>query len=240
LNGLRERGIAPDPASAHLEVASRTDRGVSARANVLAIRSVLPEVALLHRLNAIAPELFFTAVAPASPAFRVRRALRRTYRYFEPGPLSGGAGLDRATRIFEGLVDVRSFGRALPSREPVYRTVESLNVTAVGGGRRIEVRAPSFVWGMVRKIVGALREVEAGRLTLSQLEAAIAGRERLTLPMAEPEGLVLWDVEYDGLDWPTKWPGANRHQERLARRTQTSVWQRASVLRELWGPVSPE
>ena len=83
----------------------------------------------------------------------------------------------------------------------------------MNGGARIEVNAPSFVWGMVRKMVAALREVDSGRLSLSRLESAIHGRERLTLPLAEADRLVLWDVDY-GLEWSNVWRGPNRQQSR--------------------------
>ena len=233
-DGLRRRGIVPTLDEAHLEVASRTDRGVSARANALALWSGISGGPLLRRLNAISPELFFTAARPIPQDFRVRAAIRRVYRYFEPGPMPDLEGWRRAARLFQGRVDVRSFGRGLPGRSPQWRTVESVVVEPLGDGRLIEVRAPSFVWGMVRKIVGALREVERGRLPLSRLEAAIAGETRLTLPMAEPEGLVLWEVEYP-VGWETPWGGPNRHQTSFARTTRDGLWRREEVLDALFG-----
>jgi tRNA U38,U39,U40 pseudouridine synthase TruA len=190
-------------------------------------------VPLLRRLNAISPELFFTAAAPIPPEFRVRAATRRVYRYFDPSPAVDPDGWRRAARLFQGPVDVRSFGRGIPARSPQWRTVESVVVEPIGDGQRIDVRAPSFVWGMVRKIVGALREVDQGRLPLSRLEAAIAGKARLTLPMAEPEGLVLWEVEYP-LEWETPWGGPNRHQASFARTTRDGLWRREEVLAALF------
>jgi tRNA pseudouridine38-40 synthase len=233
-DGLRRRDIAPTPEEARLEVASRTDRGVSARANALALWSGISAGTLLRRLNAISPELFFTAAVPIPPEFRVRAAIRRVYRYFDPGPAFDPEGWCRAARLFQGRVDVRSFGRGIPARSPQWRTVESVVVEPLGSGRLIEVRAPSFVWGMVRKIVGTLREVDQGRLPLSRLEAAIVGKDRLTLPMAEPEGLVLWEVEYP-LEWETPWGGPNRHQASFARTTRDGLWRREEVLDALFG-----
>ena len=93
----------------------------------------------------------------------------------------------------------------------------------------IEVRAPSFVWGMVRKIVAAFREVEAGRISLERLDAALEGRVRLTLPMAEPERLVLWEVEY-AEPWDHHWAGPNRHQKQWERETEEGLWTRRGIL----------
>ena len=92
----------------------------------------------------------------------------------------------------------------------------------------IEVRAPSFVWGMVRKIVAALREYDAARVSLDELSAALRGEIRLPLPLAEPERLILWEVEYP-LTWMFRWPGPNRRQAEWIRATVDALWSRARV-----------
>jgi hypothetical protein len=121
---------------------------------------------------------------------------------------------------------------------PQWRIVDSVALESVPGGTVVEVRAPSFVWGMVRKIVGALREVESGRLSLSRLEAAIRGEDRLTLPLAEPDGLVLWSVEFPDVRWEAVWQGPNRHQVAFAARSREVIWRRGSVMAALFGNAS--
>jgi tRNA pseudouridine38-40 synthase len=235
LAGLARRGLTEGAGSPSVAVASRTDRKVSARANAMALASPLGAEPLLRRLNSISPWIFFTAAAEVSPDFRVRAARRRVYRYYEPGPLGDRREWAASARLFESRIDVRSLGRGLPSRSPVWRTVESLTSIEVEGGRVVEVRAPSFVWGMVRKIVGALREVADGRLSRARLAAALAGELRLTLPMAEPEGLVLWAVEYASVRWEEEWSGPNRHQARYFGSSLADLWRRREVMGALHG-----
>jgi tRNA pseudouridine38-40 synthase len=210
-------------------VASRTDRGVSAVGNALALTSSLPPTALLRVLNGVEPDVMFTAAREVPDSFRARSAIRRVYRYFQAEEGCDFRDWPNVARRFSGLMDVRSFGRGLPARAPTWRTIESVTVTARPGGAVIEVRGPSFVWGMVRKIVAALREVDAGRVSVEQLDAALRGRARLTLPMAEPEPLVLWDVEYD-LPWECFWQGPNRHQLAWQRSSRESLWTRREIL----------
>jgi len=224
--------VVPSADSARLEVASRTDRGVSARANAFAFDTELASEVLLRSLNGISTEITCTAAALVPAEFRARRAVRRTYRYFEPLGEHDPDRWERAARLFRGTIDVRSFGRGLPAGTPVERSLESVTVAVTDGGIVVEVRAPSFVWGMVRKIVGTLREYDAGRIALSRIEAALRGEERLTLPMAEPEGLVLWDVEYP-IPWTLRWTGPNRHQRERMRSMADALWVESQLVRAL-------
>jgi tRNA pseudouridine38-40 synthase len=233
--GLVRVGVVPSAEAARVDVASRTDRGVSARANAFVLSTALASGVLLRSLNGISTELTFSAATPVPDEFRVRRALRRTYRYFEPPGEHDPERWERAARLFSGSIDVRSVGRGLPATIPAQRVVESITVSPVGGGLQVEVRAPSFVWGMVRKIIAALREYDSGKLTLAKLESALRGQTRLSLPMAEAEGLVLWEVEYP-FPWTLKWNGPHRHQQARIRSQESSLWVQSEVLKALNAP----
>jgi len=229
LRGLVKSRLVPSAGRAGLEVASRTDRGVSAVGNALALSTDRTGPILLRALNGISPEIFFTAATPLPDGVRVRGAIRRVYRYFEP---LGDHDLGRwqtAARVFSGTLDVRSLGRGMPTGVPIHRSVESVRVERRSDILLVEVRAPSFVWGMVRKIVGALRAVDLGQLTLARLSAALAGQDRLTLPMAEPERLLLWEVEYP-FPWTLRWAGPNRHQARHWALSREAASVRANLL----------
>lgn len=241
LSGLVRHGVSPPTTLTSIAVASRTDRGVSARANVLVVESTLEPPALLRALNGIGPELFFTAAVNVPPEFRVRRAVRRTYRYFLRPNQPHLATWRRAARLFQGPVDVRTFGRGIGSESPVFRSVERVRVVPRKDGGWVEVSAPFFVWGMVRKIVGTLGQAGEGRLSLARLESAIRGTERLTVPLAPPEPLVLWDVEYP-FRWTFRSSRPSRHQalwwvtERERLSTHSRVLQ---ALEQAAAPAAP-
>jgi tRNA pseudouridine38-40 synthase len=234
--GIPRTGIAPTIEAAGLAVASRTDRGVSARGNALTLTSRLPAAGVLRALNGIAPEVFFTAISEVPLDFSARAAADRWYRYYEPAE---GHRLDRwqaAAAKFQGDIDVRSFGRDLPMEHSALRTVEALRVHRSGARWIVvDIRAPSFVWGMVRKIIASLRKVDDGSLSLTRLEGALRGEQRLTLPLAEPEGLVLWEVRYP-MKWSRAWGGPNRAQTRYLADTVRRSRLRETVGRALFPP----
>ncbi|HZY69464.1 MAG TPA: hypothetical protein VFF67_00600 [Thermoplasmata archaeon] len=228
---MPHRGVVPSAGAAGLRVASRTDRGVSALGNALTLTSSLPASALLRALNGIAPDLFFTAATEVDETFPTRKPRRRWYRYFEspqPTMAAAVAAWKTAADCFQGVVDVRSLGRRWPARDPAVRAVEAIEAIPDPPFLLIDVRAPSFVWGMVRRMVAAGRALAVGQLTAARLRRALAGAERLTLPLAEPEPLVLWDVEYD-VEWTTRAGPPTRQQERW--RTQGV---RTATLRARW------
>lgn len=228
-----------------LEVASRTDAGVSARANALTLPCALPGRALLRALNGAAPEIFFTAARRVDRSFRVRSAEGRIYRYYLSGDRARALRLNEAIGCLGGAVDARSFARDVRGELPRMYPLASIRTEEDPGGLYLEIRAPRFAWGMVRKIVGALAEWEAGRLSATALRAAASGRERRTLPLAAPEPLVLWSVDYPGT-WEFQVERPLRHQREHFERGALSAATRARTLRaispsaSLTGPASHE
>ena len=235
--GLVRHGIVPSASAARVRVASRTDRGVSARANAVALTSELPSASLLRALNGIAPDIYFTAAREVESSFSPRRAVRRWYRYLETTSPPGRAVADRWRRVaglFSGKVDVRSFGRRVAADAPVWRDIESFEVAETEGGLLLDLRAPSFVWGMVRKIVAAGRAVVREELPLDRLRAAIDGRAPRGFPPAEPEPLVLWSVDYDE-GWAHTARGPTRAQRNRWRRERALARARADLQELAWG-----
>ena len=238
VRGLARRRLLSPPAPTHLPVASRTDRGVSARANALLLDSPLAAPALLRALNGLHPAIFFTHARAVEAEFSVRAARRRVYRYLEP---AAETDLDRwraAATVFEGPVDARTFGRGAPPGAPSFRPIDAVRVTPDGPWLVIEVVARSFVWGMVRKVVSAMRKRVRGELGDAELRAAVRGTRRLTLPLAEPEGLLLWDVEYPD-PWPIASALGSAHQREYFRGTRLRAARRSAMAELLEPALAP-
>jgi tRNA pseudouridine38-40 synthase len=172
--------------------AGRTDAGVHALGQVIAFtytgRLTAPklEAALNGQLP---PDIAVRDLRPVAPEFQPRRAARyREYRYtvwngprsplHERHALGIRAPLDvaamaRAGQAFIGPHDFSAFGVVVEGRSPV-RNVHAVRVGRKGQVVTIDVRANAFLRGMVRRMVAVLIEVGHGKMTETEVRAAIA------------------------------------------------------------------
>jgi len=188
--------------------AGRTDAGVHATGQVIAFSydGRLGIAELGRALDALLPsDVAVRDVRQAPAGFHPRYAARyREYRYTVwNGPRSplrertalgvrvplDTAAMERAGSVFIGRHDFSAFGAT--DRSPV-RTVQMVRVRREGRLVTIDVRADSFLRGMVRRMVAGLLEVGHGRLDETGLRAALADRSPALEGAAAPaKGLCL-------------------------------------------------
>ena len=191
--------------------AGRTDAGVHASGQVIAFTysGRLTADRLQAALNGVLPrDVAIRDLRRVPLAFHPRFAARyREYRYTiwngsrsplrERTALLVRAQLDtaamaRAGSVFIGRHDFSAFGGAIG--HPV-RTVHSVRVRRVGELVTIDVRADAFLRGMVRRMVAALLEVGKGKMTETEVAAALADtRPALAGAAAPARGLCLRHV----------------------------------------------
>lgn len=208
---------------------------MSARANAVVIPSTLEGGALLRLLNGLAPDIFFTRAHAVTDDFRPREAESRTYLYLASRHDHDPTVWRRLAGRFTRPVDARTFGRAVPLDRPTWRTITDARVRVEGEWIVLELTAPAFVWGMVRKIVAAIASVEGGTLSEPDLDAGIRGERRLTLPLADPHGLILWEVRYP-FSWEVAIDPSRVHQGRRWAAARRAAELRVQVLDRLLPP----
>ena len=202
-----------DGTARRVDGAGRTDVGVHASGQVIAFsyEGRLTMAELERALDTLLPpDVTIRSVRRAPTGFHPRYAARyREYRYTVwNGPRSplrertalgvrvplDTAAMARAGSVFEGRHDFTSFGA--PDRTPV-RTVHAVRVRRNGRTVTIDVRADSFLRGMVRRMVAVLLEVGKGTMNEDAVRAALAGPERAIDGAAAPaKGLTLRRVAY--------------------------------------------
>ena len=229
VQGVLEASLARlgNGADQRVDGAGRTDAGVHARRQMIGFSYTgrLAEAELGRALDAILPRDVAVAGVRRAPAeFNPRYAARyREYRYtvwngprsplFERTALGVRTPLDiaamaQAGSTFIGRHDFSAFGAS--DRSPV-RTVSMVRVRREGRLVTIDVRADSFLRGMVRRMVAVLLEVGLGRADHGAVRAALAGPGPAFDGAAAPaKGLCLRRVAIGRR--PGTWQG--EHEER--------------------------
>lgn len=231
VQGILEDALGElDPDPDRIVAAGRTDRGVHATGQEIAVstgrRWDAPE--LRRGLNALlAADVWIETLAPCSEEFHPRfDAEARRYEYLVSGPARArplrrhrlwdpGTDPDRSVlaAAAEGLTGRRSFDAFAKSGQPERGTECHLrearwDVTALGD-LRFTVVADRFLHHMVRYLVGTMVEEATGRRSPGETAGLLEGDGSLRPPgPAPPEGLYLTGVRYtEGWNRPAGIPG---------------------------------
>ena len=205
-----------------LSVAGRTDAGVHASCQVVSFEAetdlspslvsykataVLPEDVALRRCGAV-PEGFDARRDARSRSYEyrlvndeIRSPLRRLRAAYEPRKLNFGL-LAEAGALVLGAHDFRAFTPSKGYHVRFERVVTESSWTREGDLLTYRITADSFLYGMVRTLVGTMREVGLGRRDLGRFGALLSGGERDQAgPADAARGLTLTGVGYNGDLW---------------------------------------
>ena len=197
--------------------ASRTDAGVSALGQVglVQIDSLIPTEnlakAITDRLPANiavteaieAPQDFDVMGAVKSKLYRytiftgkVRPVLQIRHCWHIPVELDIEA-MNEAGKMLVGKKDFKSFASAADKRENSIRTIFRCEAIREGSRVYVDVEGDSFLYNMVRNIVGTLIEIGRGRWEPEKMREIIEARDRTAAgPIAAAQGLCLMWIKY--------------------------------------------
>jgi tRNA pseudouridine38-40 synthase len=198
-----------------LTAAGRTDAGVHALGQVVNFRleRAFPVEQLPGALNArLAPDIAVRRAEAVDEGFNARYSARaRLYAYRIRQALPRGAyqrqyacGLhdtldvavmQAAAGRLTGKHDFRAFGRSPRPGGHTIRNVHEVKVSGAGDWVTIAVAADAFLYGMVRRIAGALVDVGRRRQPLEWIDSLLGG-STTGLRLAPAHGLVQVSVEY--------------------------------------------
>jgi tRNA pseudouridine38-40 synthase len=201
----------------HVVAAGRTDAGVHAIGQVVAIETdnPIPASQLVKATNEVLPTAIGVVEAQdVSPGFHPRydavaklylyRILNRPigspflcrYAWHVPGKLDEEA-MNAGAACLLGTHDFSAFEAAGSSTRNKVRCLQRLDCDRVGDIVEIRALADGFLYMMVRNIVGTLVEVGQGRLPPAAMERILQSRDRSQAgPTAPPHGLCLVRVDY--------------------------------------------
>jgi tRNA pseudouridine38-40 synthase len=209
--------------TARAAFAGRTDAGVHARGQVASFLTQRPfDLAVfVDGLNHWLPEdVAIRAACEVEIDFDVRRrASRRLYRYlaqtghsrsallrerawYVKEPLDPAA-MQQAAAYLVGRHDFAAFaGRLDKAEASTVRTMHRFDVRRLNRLITFEAEADAFLPHQMRRTVGALVEIGAGRQQPQWFETLLSsGEESSAGPAAPPKGLCLMRVTYPDLDF---------------------------------------
>ncbi len=207
--------------SVKLSVAGRTDAGVHASGQVVSFdadtdllpaqisykaTAVLPNDLALRRCVAV-PSGFDARRDARSRSYEyrvvndeIRSPLRRHRANYVARPLDFDL-LKKTARLVKGTRDFRAFTPSRTYHVRFERVVIGSRWTRSGDLLTYSITADSFLYGMVRSLVGTMLEVAGGRRELADFARLLSGAERSEAgPAAPSRGLTLVGVGYGELD----------------------------------------
>ncbi len=195
LEALQLTGLVSDFKSARCQVAGRTDRGVSAVGQVVAV-SITHEPDV-DELNAVLPaDIAVLGWSLVPSRFNPRKeALSKHYRYVCAPPSDLDFQLvKKAVKMFEGPHDFRCFCK----REKGKSTFATISFASchMNEGLVFDFVAPFFLWQQVRRMVEALLELGRGVVGEEWLRLALDGNAPRSFRPAPADGLFLARVTF--------------------------------------------
>ena len=195
IRALQKSKIISNLDGCRFQSASRTDKGVSARGNVVALNTDFRKDEILGALNAHLEDIWFYGLAEVDEEFNPRHARKRWYRYFLVDEEIDIEKIEEAATLFKGEHDFSNFAR-VEDKDP-RRNIEKIEISKEGDLLVFDFRAQSYLWHMIRRIVKALTNYAKREITLEDIRNALDTQEKKDLGIAPPEPLILMDVEYD-------------------------------------------
>jgi tRNA pseudouridine38-40 synthase len=197
--------------------ASRTDAGVSALGQVglIQIDSPIPTENLAKAItDRLPPDMAVVEAVEVPLGFDVIGAVKsKLYRYtIYTGPVRPVLQIRRcwhipakldveamaaAAKLLVGTKDFKSFAAGDEKRVDTVRTIFRCDVTDENDWVSVDVEGDSFLYNMVRNIVGTLVEVGIGRWKPEKINEILEARNRTAAgPLAPAAGLCLIWVKY--------------------------------------------
>ncbi|MFF2877589.1 tRNA pseudouridine(38-40) synthase TruA [Gottfriedia sp. NPDC057991] len=196
---------------------SRTDAGVHAFEQVanFKIKENMPEIEIKTYLNRYLPkDISIKEVSIESDRFHSRyNTSAKTYiykiwneEYTNPFMRKYSMHVEEkldlkkmktAAEYFLGEHDFTAFSNAKSKKKSMVREIYSIDFEKKDGFIQIRISGNGFLYNMVRKIVGTLIEVGAGRLHTENIPKIIEFKDRAQVSnLADPGGLYLERIEF--------------------------------------------
>ena len=204
LNALKKRNYIND-LDYTFEVASRTDRLVSARG--ACFTCVLEKYPILMELNSALPrEIGIWAYSKVPLDFSSRyNAILRHYVYIVSTPLSYLRNtssfnieiIHKACKYLEGQHDFINFSKKGKEELNTIREMDSVMLSVKNDFLIFQFKSRGFLRQQIRRIIKKLIELGKSDITCNDFLELFDKSKTFSYQPADPRGLILWDIIFD-------------------------------------------
>lgn len=199
IRAMKKQKIIESAKASRFASSSRTDRGVSAAGNVLAVNTDFRGDAILNSLNSALEGIVFHGIAGVDDDFNPRHAKNRSYRYVILKSQCPDIGkMQEAANIFLGVHDFRHFSKKDTGDENTVLTMDSIDFLEQGQFIMVDIKARRFLWQLVRRLVAFILAMADGKISQDKVREMLDGSAKILAspkPMP-PENLILMDVKF--------------------------------------------
>jgi len=204
LNALKERKYIKDDKKSGFEVASRTDKYVSARGSTFSC--VTEKKPILMEINSALPKnIGIWGCSEVPQDFYSRyNALYRHYKYIVPYSRNLRRKLTsnnlndmiRACKTFEGRHDFRNFFKQDKDNEKTIRDIILASLRLDGDFLIFDFKSRAFLRQQIRRMVAKIFELGLEIITFEEFLDLFSSSKTYSYQPADPLGLILWDINY--------------------------------------------
>lgn len=207
INALIKRGYITSPEDANFKSAVRTDACVHARSAVFSVDTNRPII--LGELDAYLPEdMGVWAMAEVNATFQPRYDARhKTYYYIYPKIRNESINLALMRDACMKLIGVHDFtllSKTNPSTPEKNTLLEMIDVGIQESSHAylFKFQAKAFLWQSIRRTVALLLAIGRMQKSMTDLDKIfdpiiINNPQTPRLAPESPDGLILWQIEYD-------------------------------------------
>lgn len=204
INALILKGYIKDAPSSGFEVASRTDKLVSARGAVFSCKMERPPI-LMEINSALPRDIGIWAFTEVPETFLSRyNAIYRHYRYLllvhyyenQSKQKLSLKPIKKACELTSGHHDFTNFSKK--SSENDEKTIRDLNLSVFKEGPFLifDFKSRAYLRQQIRKIMAKIIEVGKNEISLKQYSELLDPTKEFSFSPADPDGLILWDIHY--------------------------------------------
>ena len=204
LTALQEKNYIHEVKKSGFEVASRTDKFVSARGSTFSFIS--EKIPIMMEINSALPKNIGVWAYSKVPIdfFSRYNAQFRHYKYIMPYPkanlkvdsIVNFKAMKKVCKALEGLHNFKNFSKQGKEKVKNIRDIISTSINIEGNFIIFDFKSRAFLRQQIRRMVAKILEVGLDKISYEEFIDLFDPSKEISYQPADPFGLILWDINY--------------------------------------------